>query len=364
MNRRKFFSAKIRCLNRETKTLFDRYYSLDLSTLKEPERSHVEQVADRKINASEFLQIRPYLTKGELPPDVTCEDFDSFKSIAVVGYFEDEEGNALDEIGLVQILTGEEHPILLSNVVSVLRLGPTGMRRKEQWTVESANALAHFFQLVEVIGNSEWIRSDLSILSSASVGTPSWINSFQCPNLGQTYSILLPIRQLYASDEAFNRSCNTYMRHVGDDRKLGWIKERKKIFNSYLDSIPGPFSISGLKVQELLNLVMYGAGLAHYSETPEHVRQDFKRVMTENPREKVVFAFVMSCREIYSHANCIYHVFRQDYEHWMQTEGIASPDLIYLVGLFRSHEDRPRGSGPPPKEPNTTVQVRHAFYDS
>jgi len=83
------------------------------------------------VNAAEFLQIRPYLTKSELLPDTKREDFDSFKSISVVGYFEDEEGNALDEIGLFQILTGEEHPILPGNVVSVLRLGPTGMRRNE-----------------------------------------------------------------------------------------------------------------------------------------------------------------------------------------------------------------------------------------
>ena len=70
----------------------------------------------------------------------------------------------MDEIGLFQILTDQEYPILLRNVVSVLRLGPTGMRRKEQWTVESANALAHFFQLVEVIGNSEWLQADLSMI--------------------------------------------------------------------------------------------------------------------------------------------------------------------------------------------------------
>ncbi len=316
------------------------------------------------VNAAEFLQIRPYLTKSELLPDTKREDFDSFKSISVVGYFEDEEGNALDEIGLFQILTGEEHPILPGNVVSVLRLGPTGMRRNEQWTVESANSLAHFFQLVEVIGNSEWLKSELSISCPVFKGQPPGINSFQCPTLGDMYSILLPIRQLYASDDAFNRSCNTYMRHVGDDRKFAWVRERKRIFNRYLDARPSPISVSGLKVRELLALLMYGAGLVHYSETPEQVRKNFKKVMTENARERVVFAFVWSCRQIYSYANNVYHVLRQDYEHWMQTEGIASPDLIYLVGLFRSHEDRPRGSGPPPKEPNTTVQVRHAFFDS
>ena len=364
MNRRKYLSAKVRCLSRQSKSFFDRYYWVDTSTLLKAERELVEGYAGRKLKASEFLQIRPHLTKTEFPPDVRSEDFASFGSFFVSDYFEDEEGNSLDEIGLFQILTEQEYPIILGNVVSVLRLGPTGMRRKEQWTVESANALAHFFQLVQVIGNSEWLRADLSIDSSVPVGQPSWVNSFQCPNLGYTYSILLPIRQLYAADEAFNRSCNTYMRHVGDDRKLAWIKERKKTFNGYLDSIPGPFSISGLKVRELLNLIMYGAGLVHYAETPESVRQDFKRVMTENPREKVVFAFVMSCREIYSHANNAYHVFRQDYEHWMQTEGISSPDLIYLVGLFRSHQDRTTSGGPPPNEPGTTVQVRHSFGGS
>jgi hypothetical protein len=368
--RRRYLSAKVRCVNRQSKTLFDRYYWVDTSTLHEAERGHVEAHARRKLNASDFVQIRPYLTKTELPPDVRSEDFDSFGSFIVWDYFEDEEGNALDEIGLIQVLIDQEYPILLTNVVSVLRLGPTGIRRKEQWTVESSNAFAHFFQLVQVIGSSEWLQVDLSMTSSGPFWQPrpggesSGISSFQCPNLGHTYSILSPIRQLYASDEAFNRTCNTYMRHVSDDRKLAWIKERKKMFNRYLDSIPSPFSVSGLKVRELLDLLIYGAGLVHYAETPERVRQDFKRVMTENPREKVVFAFVMSCREIYSHANSVYHVFRQDYQHWIQTEGIASPDMIYLVSLFRSHEDRSTRSASSTKEPDTTVKVRHAFNDS
>ena len=126
---------------------------------------------------------------------------------AVTDYFEDDEGQPLDEIGLAQIMTGQEHPILAGHVGSVLRLGPTELQRQELWGVDSANAIAHFFQLVEVIGSGEWLKSELEISTGGRSG-PGGINSFKCPDLGQMYSILLPIRQLYASDDAFNHACN------------------------------------------------------------------------------------------------------------------------------------------------------------
>src|SRR5262249_45269282 len=123
---------------------------------------------------------------------------------------------------------------------SVLRLGPTEMLRKELWTTETANTLAHFFQLVEVIGSSDWLKSELSINTPAS---GSWINSFHCPDLGQMYSVLLPIRQLYSEDEVFNNACNSYLRHVQDERKRWWLEETKREFNAYLKSMPRPYAI-------------------------------------------------------------------------------------------------------------------------
>jgi hypothetical protein len=150
------------------------------------------------------------------------------------------------------------------------------------------------------------------------------------------YSILLPIRQLYASDNGFNHACNAYLRHVSDDRKRWWIEETKKNFNRYLDSVPPQFAIEGYTVRQLLDLVMYGAGLVHYAKSGPQTIQNFKEAVTRNKREFVIFNFVKCCRELYGYANHTYFVLRQDYEHWLSTEGCQPPDLVFLKGLFSS----------------------------
>src|SRR5258707_638190 len=154
------------------------------------------------------------------------------------------------------------------------------------------------------------------------------------------YSILLPIRQLYASDEAFNHACNVYMRFVKDDRKRAWIKETKKCFNSYLESVPKPDAVDGYTVRQLLELIMYGAGLVHYDQTDPQTRQNFKDAVTRHHREWVIFTFIMCCRELYRYANHAYFVLRQDYEDWLTTESCQPPDLVFLRGLFVSHRLR------------------------
>lgn len=329
--------ARVRCISRATKQFFDRDFWLDLSTLPETDRERVERMTKGTVNPSDFVQIRPLFTEGSWSTPQHGHGDEVVKAFAVTDYFEDETGNPLDEIGLTQVLTGQEYPILLHNVASVLRLGPTGMVRKEQWTTDTANALAHFFQLVEVIGTSEWLRSELSICTPAAAGPAPWIKSFRCPDLGQMYSILSPIRQLYASDDAFNHACNVYMRFVKDERKRAWIKETKKCFNGYLESVSRPYAVESYTVRQLLDLVMYGAGLVHYAQTPSQTRQNFKDAVTRHHREWVIFAFIMCCRELYRYANHAYFVLRQDYEAWLTTEACQPPDIVFLQGLFTSH---------------------------
>ncbi len=260
---------------------------------------------------------------------------------ALTDYFEDENGNPLDLIGLAEIMSGDEYPILLYDVGSVLRLGPVGIVRKELWDTDAANTLAHFFQLVEIIGNSEWLKARLSINTPASPASAPWINSFQCPDLSQMYSILLPIRQLYANDNALNNACNVYLRHIGDERKRRWVKETKKEFNAFLERVPQPHTIEGYTVRKLVDLVMYGAGLVHYDQSNRQAKQDFKDAVTRHHREWVIFLFIMHCQELYSYANRLYFVLRQDYEHWLATEGCQPPDLVFMRGLFESHRLRP-----------------------
>jgi hypothetical protein len=269
---------------------------------------------------------------------VNAEEYDRTFGFTVRDYFEDDDGNPLDEIGLYQVITGEEHPIILANVKSVLRLGPTGMERRDLWKTDSANTLAHSFQLVEVIGTSEWLNRTLSITTPGHTGSPQSVNSFECPDLGQMYAVLLPIRQLYAEDDAFNRACKVYLTHVQDERKHAWVKEMKRTFNKHLDSSSGPLTVQNHTVRQLLDLVMYGAGLVHYSKSARESVENFKQALENQPRERLAFAFIASCRFLYGFANNVHVVLRQDYEHWLSNLGCQQPDLVFLRDLFASRQ--------------------------
>lgn len=335
---KKLVTAKIRCINRATKEFFDREFWIDLSTLLPADRERFEELSKDSVSPASFIQIRSLLKPGRFPGDMNPGHFDSFRGFTVTDYFEDEAGNPLDMVGLAQILSGQEYPILLYDVRSVLRLGPTGIARKEQWTVESANVMAHFFQLVEVIGSGEWLKSKLSI---STPGSQEWINSFQCPDLAHVYAILLPIRQLYAADTAFNRACKLYLRHVNDDRKCWWVEATKKNFNGYLDSVPRPLAVESYTVRQLLDLVMYGAGLVHSAKSEAVMIQNFKEAVVRNKREWVVFNFLAYCQQLYAYAAQVYFILRQDYEQWMTVEGCQPSDLVLLSHLFLSHPLRP-----------------------
>jgi len=111
--------------------------------------------------------------------------------------FEDEAGNGLEPVDLVKIMSGEEYPIMPFDVRSVLRLGLSPIVRKELWTTETANTLAHFLQLIEMIGSSPWLKQKLSIGTNSFHDSNSSVYSFECPTLNGMSGILIPYRQLY-----------------------------------------------------------------------------------------------------------------------------------------------------------------------
>src|SRR5262249_20324788 len=122
----------VRCINRATREFFDRNFWLDTFTLPDTERKWIEERTENTISPAEFLKIRPSLNAGWSPEGFRARNYESISTFSITDYFEDEAGNPLDEIGLAQILSSQEYPVLLFNVGSVLRLGPTGIQRKEQ----------------------------------------------------------------------------------------------------------------------------------------------------------------------------------------------------------------------------------------
>lgn len=332
--------AKIRCIDRVSKAFSDRFYWLDLGTLNPAERRRVEAITIGRVRPEAFHELRPLLHAASEPDDFKQKESGSWHLFCVPDYFEDDAGNPLDEIGLIQILTGQEQPVLLNNVGSVLRLGPCGIAHKEVWTVETANTLAHFFQLVEIIGSGDWLKRRLSIGMPAGPGGPSSgasIHSFECPDLAHIYSILLPFRQLYAADRAFINATDAYLWHAQDERKKTWIRHQRDSFNAYLASAPRPHAIENYNVQQLFEIVMYGAGLIHYAKTKPAIKQAFHEVMSKNHREWVVFTFLMGCRQLFGYASHAYYVMVQDFQHWTKNEGCQAPDLVFQRKLFASH---------------------------
>lgn len=343
MSVKNLLSVSVPCIDRKSRQRFSRDFWLDLSTLSEEDRLVLDAATTNPVSPAAFVSIRHYFHIGSMPNVSFEEDLDlqSSRMFGVFGYYEDEEGNPLDEIDFITIATGKEHPIIAHNVESVLRLGPTGIVRKDSWSVETANAIAHFLQLVDVIGISGWLKSELSISYEGMSTTPKDVKEFRCPNLGQVYSVLLPIRQLYASDHVFNRAIKGYLRHASDERKRWWIEGTKRKFNALLGSIPQPATIENHTVQKLLDIVIYGAGLVHFHETDLETKGNFNAAVTKYPREWLTFVFLSCCYQLYHCANAAYHVIRQDFDHWITNEGCAPPDLVFMRALFSSRPEEP-----------------------
>lgn len=337
---REFIHVRIRCLHSTTKQFFDRNYWLELCELTKADQERVREVKSKSpVSAVEFLGIRGLFRQGDMPPLIPHQ-FKRYGGFSVHDYFEDELGKPLDEVGLMQVMTGQEQPIILGNVNSVLRLGPSAMHRQAEWKLETANAIAHFLQLVEIIGTGPLARTEVSISTPGGFGASEWINDFSCPDLSSVYSFLLPIRQLYSEDHAFGHAINAYLRHVADERKKAWIGEVRKSFNKYLESTPHPFMIDNLTVRQMLEVVMYGAGLIHYAKSDPQLKQRFREVISHNHRETIIFAFLMCCHHLYCFAAQAYYVLLQDFRHWTDHERHQKPDIIFLQGLFASHNLR------------------------
>lgn len=333
MHNREIVFVRIRSINLGTKEMFDRDYWLDKALLSSEDQQRIKVLQDKsRITGTEFNQVKQLFTQGNFP-HFESNEIQSFGGFSVEDYFEDDSGNGHDLVGLMKIATGQENPIILGEPGSVLRLGPSDIVRKELWDVETANTIAHYLQIVEVIGQGTWLDTELQFTLPGQSGK---VPNFQCPSLSHVYSVLLPIRQLYGDDQTFNKTIKLYLNHVQDDRKRWWIEETKKSFNSFLRSKQGHFAIDNYTVQQLLDLVLYGAGLVHYSRTPIETRVHFKEAIRKHSRERVIFVFLSNCRLLFNYAVQTYQVIAQDFHSWTTLRQCCKPDLLFVDSLFAS----------------------------
>jgi hypothetical protein len=330
---------KIRCINSQTKLYFDRLLVIKTPDLPLAERQLLLSLTATSPSDPRILQHRQTFKEVS---DEKLSSFNSlgmnFRNVWLDDYFEDENGKPLNMVGVVRILSGHDDPIILGNVGSVLRLGPAGIKQKEKWTAEKANNVAHFLRIVERIARSEWYRSPLSIeyaLQTPDPGVTLQANellNWKHPSTRATREILLPVRQLYSNDDAFNFACNAYLQHVDHAGKQFWVKERKSMFNETRSTEPFVFQIENHTTQEVLDLLIYGCGEVH-RQSDDNTEERLKQALTKYGQPHIFVTFGFAVRGLIQYAFEVYPVIKQDFDHWIATEGIAGPDRVGLDEL-------------------------------
>jgi hypothetical protein len=331
-------AVKVRCFNRRSKEIFDRWYFTALSALQPNEQQVIRELTTRTPSVSQFLAARRLMNVYPQDDMAAIPIGTSFACVTLPDYFEDELGQPMDPVDLISAMTGAQDPIILNDERSVLRLGPQGLRDSEQIDAKAANTLAHFLQLVEVIATSRWVKTETKAGGLGPIGADNALAEFRCPPLSDTYAILLPLRQLFLDDGsgAFLLACNSYSRYALDERKRFWITALRKQCLSYMDSQPWPPLVRDCSVKSLLRDLMYGAGMVHFHDSDHEARLHFRDLVQKHSRERVVFSFVVASQHLYAFARKAYHVIRQDYDHWRSQGCCPDPEIMLMSKLFES----------------------------
>ncbi len=262
---------------------------------------------------------------------VKCE------SVSLAGeYFEDENGREISDLEMMDYMAGGGPVIIVGNPTSVTRLGAAGMREAESWSVDTANALAHFFQVVDHIVLSTWYRSPFAITMFKGKG----IISSVFPSVESALGILVLLRQLYSSDpkdNLFNRACGAYLRHADHKGKSCWVKAEKAIFNTMLSKPPGlPGAQCPFTVSELLDMFLYGASLIHSRGKSRDDQDKLSYALKAHSREDLVFSFHSSMKYLFAPALTVYPVLKQDFLHWVNNLGAQQADRVNIAALLGS----------------------------
>lgn len=331
-------AVKVRCVNRQTTELFDRWYHVDSDTLAAPEQKAVHALTARSPSPSQFLKVRGLMTACDGNKSLPMPIGPSYSVVSFPDHFEDEDGHPLTPVDLAAAMTGIEDPILLNDETSVLRLGPQGVRTTEQIGTDSANTISHFLQLVEVIATSRWVRTETRVGGVGCFTAGGMLQEFCCPTLSDTFAILLPLRQLFLEDgkEAFALACKSYERYAVDDRKRFWITALRKQCNTYMSSRVWPPLLRDCTTKQLLQALMYGAGMIHFHKSYADEKTRFRELVQHHSRELVVFSFVSASQHLYAYARKAYHVIRQDFDYWRCREWCPDPDIMLMSQLFES----------------------------
>lgn len=83
---------------------------------------------------------------------------------------------------------------------------------------------------------------------------------------------------------------------------------------------------------------MYGAGLLHATSN-DGSEAKLAEVLRTHGRYRVVMAFNQCLWDILSSSISVYHVLRQEFEHWIGSCGLAGPTRIEIPSLFEGFSE-------------------------
>jgi hypothetical protein len=251
-------------------------------------------------------------------------------------YFEDETGKPISKIEIYRFKTGEANPVIPFDPQSVLQLGPASIRTGVQINQDNSNTIAHWLEIVVFLANSSWYRSPPALTFRTQNETSEIDSSF--PNVGEMHEVALAIRQLYASDQLFNRAVNCHAKICGDSKKVNWVGDIKKWFNNFLDGANSFPMINGVNVRELLDAFLYGGRIVHANEQDKQER--LQLLIKTHGRAQVVMAVQTSLRRVVDSARLVLPVLNQDYQHWLEIGKCPKPSLMSMSELLSSAKEQ------------------------
>jgi hypothetical protein len=250
-------------------------------------------------------------------------------------YFEDEAGREISMQEMIQIATGNNN-VIPFDVKGIVRLGSCTMLMKDTWTVDKANILFNFMQVVRLIWRSNWARKRTSITTHRKDKTELLNCDF--PTVENMSAILTLFRQLYASDKLMEKACKVYMEHSSNIVKKDWIDHCLNNFKRLIDGNPDFIRLQGCTVEKLFEAFLYGTGIVHSpSDRNRENRDRLSELVRQHGRENVIMALNASFWSVFKYAVDSFHVVKQDYERWTKLDGCVGSDMFDIYSLLQSH---------------------------
>lgn len=107
--------------------------------------------------------------------------------------------------------------------------------------------------------------------------------------------------------------------------------------NSFAEAIDQPPFFIGQATtnsrREIIRMFMYGAGLLH-SESSHGDETRLASLVQTHGKHNAIMLLNSSLMDIFRVAANLYHVIRQDFNRWINQDGLTAPDRIAIPDLF------------------------------